>query len=320
MIAITLIIPVYNLEKYLSRCLNSCLRQNLDENEYEIIAVNDGSCDGSLNLLKEYTKKYHNILLIDKSNGGLSSARNAGLDKARGELVWFIDGDDWIVDNCLKTVCDSFKDRDIDMMAFNTYYATDDSCREQDKKRNICDGEVLDGVQLYNRGFIYPFTGVPFYIYRTSFLKKNKLRFAEGLYFEDWLFTPVSYVHCDKCLYCDKSLYYYYMRNGSITQSQSTVKKAEDVIKVAERLYASIAIIKRNRYAIIYKSVACLIKSFYVQWYYLNNSERRYLRKRFLAKDFWISSIWYSKRLKYSLVFIALLMNLRIMRLARYNH
>ena len=108
MIAITLIVPVYNVEKYLVRCLDSCLHQDLDEDEYEIIAVNDGSYDGSLKLLKEYANRYRNIVLIDKPNGGLSSARNAGLERARGNFIWFVDSDDWIAENCLKTVCRLF--------------------------------------------------------------------------------------------------------------------------------------------------------------------------------------------------------------------
>lgn len=212
MIAITLIVPVYNVEKYLVRCLDSCLHQDLDEDEYEIIAVNDGSYDGSLKLLKEYANRYRNIVLIDKPNGGLSSARNAGLERARGNFIWFVDSDDWIAENCLKTVCRLFDNNNIDMITFNTYYATNIGYKEQAVKRDMVDGQILDGVQLYNQGFIYPFTGVPFYIYRSSFLRKHNLRFVDKIYFEDWLFTPIAYVYCDKCLYWDNFLYYYFTR------------------------------------------------------------------------------------------------------------
>lgn len=319
MIAITLIVPVYNVEKYLVRCLDSCLHQDLDEDEYEIIAVNDGSCDGSLKILKEYANRHRNIVLIDKPNGGLSSARNAGLERARGKFIWFVDSDDWIAENCLKAVCCMFDNNNIDMLTFNTYYATDIGYNEQVVKRNMVDGQILDGAQLYNQGFIYPFTGVPFYIYRSSFLRKHNLRFVDKIYFEDWLFTPMVYVYCDKCLYWDNFLYYYYMRTGSITQSVPSVKKAEDIIKIAERLYIETASVKRERSMIIYKSIACLTKSFYAQWYYLNKTERLCLRKAFLIKSFWIKSILYSARLKYIAVVISLLLNIRILHFAKYN-
>ena len=319
MIAITLIVPVYNVEKYLVRCLDSCLHQDLDEDEYEIIAVNDGSYDGSLKLLKEYANRYRNIVLIDKPNGGLSSARNAGLERARGNFIWVVDSDDWIAENCLKTVCRLFDNNNIDMITFNTYYATNIGYKEQAVKRDMVDGQILDGVQLYNQGFIYPFTGVPFYIYRSSFLRKHNLRFVDKIYFEDWLFTPIAYVYCDKCLYWDNFLYYYYMRTGSITQSVPTVKKAEDIIEIAERLYTETASVKRERSMIIYKSIACLTKSFYAQWYYLSKTERLYLRKAFLTKSFWIKSILYSAKLKYIAVVVSLLLNIRVMHLAKYN-
>jgi glycosyltransferase involved in cell wall biosynthesis len=319
MVSVSLIIPVYNVEKYLSRCLESCLRQDLNDREYEIIVVNDGSCDDSLSILKEYTNKYQHIVLIDKPNGGLSSARNAGLKKARGELVWFIDSDDWIEDNCLRTICCLFEKNNIDMMAFNTYYATDNGYREQEVKRNINDGEILNGMKLYNRGFIYPFTGVPFYIYKHSFLKKNNLYFVEGICFEDWLFTPIVYVYCERCLYLDRSLYYYYMREGSITQSRPSVKKVLDVIKVAEGLFDKIAIISHQKSIIVYKSVACLSKAFYDQWYYLNATDRNFSRKMFFKKKYWMISILCSCKLKYIIIYVALLTNLRIARLAKYN-
>ena len=112
---------------------------------------------------------------------------------------------------------------------------------------------------------------------------------------------------------------YYYMRTGSITQSVPTVKKAEDIIEIAERLYTETASVKRERSMIIYKSIACLTKSFYAQWYYLSKTERLYLRKAFLTKSFWIKSILYSAKLKYIAVVVSLLLNIRVMHLAKYN-
>jgi len=103
---ISLIIPVFNVDQYLSRCLDSCIHQDLIPDEYEIIAVNDGSTDRSLTILREYEQKYSNIKVIDKPNGGLSSARNTGLSVAIGDYIWFIDSDDWIKENSLCKIYD----------------------------------------------------------------------------------------------------------------------------------------------------------------------------------------------------------------------
>lgn len=99
---LSIIVPVYNVEKYLRDCLDSLLMQDLSENEYEIICVNDGSTDSSPAILDEYAEKHANVRVIHKQNGGVSSARNRGLVEAIGEYVWFVDSDDCIASNCLK--------------------------------------------------------------------------------------------------------------------------------------------------------------------------------------------------------------------------
>ena len=85
---------MYNTELYLEECLDSLLNQNISHDEYEIICVNDGSTDGSANILHKYFSKYHNIIVIDKENSGVSSARNVGLDIAKGKYICFFDSDD----------------------------------------------------------------------------------------------------------------------------------------------------------------------------------------------------------------------------------
>lgn len=94
---LSIVIPVYNLERYIGRCLESCLDQfSCEGNKYEIICVDDGSKDNSASIIKRYSEHDARIKYIYKKNGGVSSARNLGLTKASGEYVWFVDGDDWI--------------------------------------------------------------------------------------------------------------------------------------------------------------------------------------------------------------------------------
>ncbi|MDH6314239.1 glycosyltransferase involved in cell wall biosynthesis [Parabacteroides sp. PFB2-10] len=101
---LSLIIPVYNVEAYLEECLDSCLEQDIPHSDYEIIAINDGSPDGSLAILERYAAKYPNITVLSQENRGLSATRNRGIEVAKGEYIWFIDSDDWIEKNCLSSL------------------------------------------------------------------------------------------------------------------------------------------------------------------------------------------------------------------------
>lgn len=107
---LSIIVPVYNVEKYLRDCLESLLMQDLSEDEYEIICVDDGSKDSSPAILDEYAEKHANIRVIHKQNGGVSSARNVGIEAAKGEYLWFVDSDDCIMPNCLGQLCQIAKE------------------------------------------------------------------------------------------------------------------------------------------------------------------------------------------------------------------
>ena len=113
---ISLIVPVYNVEDFVARCLNSLLEQNMSYEDYEIIIVNDGSTDSSLEIIQPYLEKYPNCKLIDKPNGGLSSARNAGLNVALGEYIWFVDSDDFIMPNLLDDLYKECSSNDLDVL------------------------------------------------------------------------------------------------------------------------------------------------------------------------------------------------------------
>ena len=97
---LSIIIPMYNVEPYIEKCLLSCLNQNIPHADYEIIVVNDGSPDGSLGIARRIASTVDNMLIVSQENGGLSAARNKGLSYAKGEYVWFVDSDDWIEENC----------------------------------------------------------------------------------------------------------------------------------------------------------------------------------------------------------------------------
>ena len=118
---LSVIIPVFNAEKYLSECLDSLLVQDINRDDYEIICVNDGSTDRSLEILREYETKYANILVLDQCNKGICQARNAGFERAQGDYVWFFDSDDFVQDSAFGKLKNITAQSHCDMLTVGCY-------------------------------------------------------------------------------------------------------------------------------------------------------------------------------------------------------
>ena len=123
---LSFIIPVFNTEDYLERCLASCLDQDLPESDYEIIVLNDGSTDGSLQVAQRIASSHPCIRIVSQENGGLSRARNAGLREASGDYVWFVDSDDYIARNCLGTLWSKCADEMLDVLGMGSFRVMQD--------------------------------------------------------------------------------------------------------------------------------------------------------------------------------------------------
>lgn len=226
---LSLIIPVYNVEMYLEKCLKSCLNQDLSRTEYEIIVVNDGSSDNCLQIAEKIAAEKINVIVLSQQNGGLSIARNTGLKHAIGEYVWFVDSDDWIEENCLGEIIERLKDTQPDFLQLQYRLAYDDETLNKNCYCKI--NGVVDGKQQIANG------GVPipaqFVIYNRNFLIKNELTFYPGIFHEDCEFKPRALFLAKRCASHDKVVYNYYQRTvGSITTLPNP-KRAFDCLKVA---------------------------------------------------------------------------------------
>ena len=230
----SIIIPVYNVERYLSQCLDSVLNQSYD-GEYEVICVDDGSTDGSPAILEEYAGKNDKIKIIRQENRGLGGARNTGLRAARGRYVWFVDSDDWIEQEALATLAKSIGDEDI--VCFNgRRYFEDGTVEIPDsgiEEINLTGWEYYGRYALSKRNF--HFVCVVLRIYRKEFLLADGLFFEEGIYHEDNLFTPIVCYYAASVRVIPDILYVYRIRQGSITQSINS-KRILDTILVTNRL------------------------------------------------------------------------------------
>lgn len=232
----SIIIPVFNVEKYLRECLDSVLNQTY-LGGYEVICVNDGSTDSSLSILLEYAEKYSMLNVIDSENGGTASARNIGLRKAKGEYIWFVDSDDWVELNSLQVLSEHLEKSKPDVLCFNgKLHYDEDGTEEQDE--GITENQLV-GWEYYNKYALvsrkFHFVSIVLRLYRREFLLKNNLYFEKGILHEDNLWVPQMCYYAKTVSSIPASLYVYRIREGSKMRSVSK-KKVLDIIRVANKL------------------------------------------------------------------------------------
>lgn len=186
---LSVIIPVYNSEKHLSRCLDSLLDQGLQQHDFEILIVNDGSTDGSRRIAEHYAQENACVTIINKKNGGAGSARNLGMDYAKGDYVYFIDSDDYLMPNCLDILLERSDLYDLDILTFLTksVHSSDDSVTES-HNFNFSFGDALCSPILTGEAYVANVNyknEVWWYLINREFLKKSEIRFLEGRWLED---------------------------------------------------------------------------------------------------------------------------------------
>lgn len=232
----SIIIPVYNVQQYLPHCLDSVLAQTCPD--WEAVCVNDGSTDGSLAILNEYASKDKRFRIIDQPNGGLSAARNAGIRAAKGEYVFFLDSDDWIVPDALEHLSRNVHGQDMLCFAGRKFIEAEQAYHQPDV---LPEATYFSGMAYYNANALvprdFPFVCAVLRIYRRAFLIKNQLGFQEGIYHEDNLFTPMACYHAAEVSVIPDCLYIYRIRPQSI-MTTDTPKRKEDMIRVANILAA----------------------------------------------------------------------------------
>ena len=236
---LSIIVPIYNVEDYLEECLESLY--NIKNIELEIILVNDGSKDNSFKIMEKFKDMYpEKTVLINKENGGLSSARNAGMKAAVGEYVSFIDSDDFIdVDEFERFFKEGQKDK-LDVIVGNMRYYTPEKTGDPLFRSDmIKNSGILKGVDFFWELFQKPKCfreEVVDDIYRREFLLKNDIWFNENIVHEDSEFTPLVYLKAEKVRYIDRAFYFYRQRTGSIMNKVSE-KSIVSLESICERFF-----------------------------------------------------------------------------------
>lgn len=216
MIKLSIIIPIFNAEKYLLNCIKSTLKQDLSKSEYEIILINDGSTDGSEDIILQFTEVHENIIYLKQTNKGVSSARNLGLSIARGNYVTFIDADDTINENTLGSIVEAAIKENLDILYLNLTYC-------DSKGIFIEDSPKVGSDELVHNGFVHERRTFISTLYKKELIKN--IYFIPGIIVgEDTVFNTMAQSKAQRCSYFSLPYYNYFQHANSASNKTKSEK------------------------------------------------------------------------------------------------
>lgn len=296
---ISIIVPVYNVEKYLRRCLDSIVAQTFTD--WECICVDDGSPDNSGKILDEYASKDQRFVIIHKENGGVSSARNAGLDIARGEWIGFVDSDDWIEVDYIETMLDTAERESADIVVCDYWNNFDKKQVDMTVALDTSSKETILKQYMKTQLFM---NSVWNKIFKSSFIIEQKLSFPLNISIcEDLLFSFEACYKAKKVVKINELLYHYSQINKSSATKNYKTSYIDDKIYVTEKIEKLLENehLKYQRliYSFeIYSKLPLLIHKNirdYKRWLSIYPNSSRYIWNTFLRFDYkvisWLASI-----------------------------
>ncbi len=230
---VSIIVPVYNVEKYLVRCIESIVNQTFKN--IELILINDGSIDNSKSICEKYLKEDNRIKLINKMNEGVSSARNIGIDEANGNYITFIDPDDYIEHDAIEYLYNLIKEYNADISCYKmkTFKNTNSTYSEEDEKISLYKGENILKMQIKYGEFLYSSCNK---LYSRHLFNGINDRFNNEIkYAEDALFNLYMISKCKILVYSNLRKYNYYINQGS-TVNKLSIKRI-DVLKAQRKMF-----------------------------------------------------------------------------------
>lgn len=237
---ISVIVPVYNVYDYLGKCLDSLVNQT-DKN-FEVIIVNDGSTDDSQKLIDKYISENDNMYSYIKENGGLASARNYGLRKAKGDYILFLDSDDYYELNTIETLKKEAKNGD-DIIVFQMYIDDNNTITEQ--KMEMEEFILDENIPSSNRLLLYNPSACD-KMFKKDLFTKNNFDFIEGTYYEDLGTIPLFAMYTDKIKFTKHYLYHYLKRENSTMNKIKYNSKIQDIFLIIDRVSTTLK--KANLY------------------------------------------------------------------------
>lgn len=283
-ILISIIVPVYNVEKEIDKCIKSLINQTYEN--VEIILVNDGSTDSSLSICNSYKNKDFRIKVINKENGGLSDARNSGINISTGDYILFVDSDDWIeIDSCEKFIS-TMDGRNIDIVVGEAKKIEGANISYL-KHNNLNNGQEYSSKEYIKLAIeaLEWYAPVCFNMYNRDFIIKNELFFKKDILHEDMQILPRTFLESERIIYMQYCFYNYKIREGSITQSKDNTKNIESMTIIFnewKKTFDEVSDIELRRllYGILIKQYLYVFREFDI-----NNFEySKILNNKFLFK------------------------------------
>lgn len=243
----SIIIPVYNVEKEIKKCLDSIKNQTYGD--FEVLCVDDCGKDSSMDIVREYAQNDNRFkILTHEHNRGVSAARNTGLDNASGEYTMFVDSDDWLETNALEIIKNNFDKSKSEVIVFNIYNCYPDGKKEINDTTNFKKANQTQVLLTENN--LNTFIGVVWNrAYKTSLINDNHIRFPEGMIIEDSDFTFKISMHLKSVFLIDDVLYNYLRnREGSYTTEDAVNNRIKDEITVISNCWKYAKSLGRERY------------------------------------------------------------------------
>ena len=240
---LSIIIPIYNVEKYVEKCIQSIVDNDLEVFEYEIIVVDDESPDNSLNIVKELSKKHSNIKIVSQKNKELGGARNTGIINSIGDYVLFLDSDDWYLKNTLNNLISIANKYNLEILEFAAQGITSNGSISF-HFFNTTKQNVLSGVTYYNT--IRYLNSACNKLYKRSFLVNNNLFFLEKIYIEDFEFNTRVFLNAKRAMATDFLVAQFLQSENSITRNKDYSKKEKvindfiQIIQITNNLYLNL--------------------------------------------------------------------------------
>ena len=235
MLKLSVVIPLFNAERYIEKCVSSLELQDVDRKLYEIIVVDDGSTDSSSDLVARLQGEYDNIVILHQNNSGPGGARNRGLCEANGEFVLFVDADDYVIENCLGTMLSVADNGPVDFVGFGFTIHFNSGLVSALRFPEV-KSESITGIE-FAHCYLQNNSSVCRYLFNRRFLLSNNLFFMEGITFEDVELVPRIMCLAKRTRFYDLPFYQYFIRPGS-TMTSICEKHIWSFLAAAEHLYS----------------------------------------------------------------------------------
>ncbi|MBQ3559389.1 MAG: glycosyltransferase [Agathobacter sp.] len=316
---LSIILPVYNVEKYIEKCISSIVEQMWREDE--LIIIDDGSTDASGRICDDYATRYNNVWVYHIENAGVSNARNVGIEYATGQYVWFVDSDDYISTNAVRVIKEALEsEAETDMLLFDATVVNEEEETLSDIKVNHMDEGITEDNIISQ--MVFQNTSLWNRIYRMDIIKNVGLGFDKGISIaEDMVFNFKYLLECSRIKYRKECLYYYVIHENSAMSGAGKNKDVESALDVLFQYYT-----RKNKYE-MYKEELEYIAVYH---YFIvtsvriirnstNFEECRRIKEWFEAKGLHISlKNVYVKRMNLKHKLVLVLLKMKMYRLVKF--